>query len=112
MKDFISTYDLTEIDRAMEERTGKIKNKNMKEPTNEDLKEPDDFYDDDYYENQPDESCPKCGRSYDDIDFDFQSCSKCGWDAEKGKYKHEIKREPENIDFLNGDADILTDTWN
>ena len=70
-----------------------------------------DFYDDDFSELSPLENCPQCGRSYDDIDFDFQSCSKCGWDAEKGKYKHEIIRHPTGKDYLNGDADILTDSW-
>ena len=67
----------------------------------------------DYEDDNDDllESCPKCGRSYDHIDFDYQSCSKCGWDAERNRYKHEIKRSPSEIDFLNGDADILTDEW-
>lgn len=85
----------------------------MKEyPTNEDLGEPDDYYDDEYYENQPYEDCPKCGRSYDDIDFDFQSCSKCGWDAEKEIFDQEVCREPSDDDFMNGDADILSGHWN
>lgn len=65
-------------------------------------------FDDEYYENQPLESCPKCGRMYDDIDFDFQSCSKCGWDAEKNKYKPQIRREPDENDYMSGEADILT----
>ena len=42
----------------------------------------DDFYDDEYYENQPHEDCPKCGRHYDDIDFDYQICSHCKYNAE------------------------------
>jgi hypothetical protein len=70
----------------------------------------DDNYED-FYENQPLDSCPQCGRSYDDIDFDFQACSKCGWDADRGRYKHEIKRQPTEYDYLNGEADILTDEW-
>jgi predicted nucleic acid-binding Zn-ribbon protein len=74
---------------------------------------PEDYYDDDeYYENQPSNECPRCGRSYDDIDFDYQSCSKCGWDNEKGCYENEIVREPEDEDYLNGDADLLTGQWN
>jgi ribosomal protein L37E len=70
----------------------------------------DDMYDDDYYDNQPYESCPKCGRAYDHIDFDFQNCSKCGWDAEKEKWGE--SREPEQEDYEMGDADILTGRWN
>lgn len=69
----------------------------------------DDFYDDEYYENQPHEDCPKCGRHYDDIDFDYQSCSKCGWDAEKETFGE--SREPTDEDFMNGDADLLTGQW-
>lgn len=53
--------------------------------------------------------CPKCGRHYDDIDFDYQSCHKCGWDAEKETFEESI--EPTDEDFLNGDADILTGQW-
>lgn len=67
--------------------------------------------DDEYFENQPLESCPKCGRSYDDIDFDFQMCSKCGWDAERNIYSMESLREPEDHDFMNGEADFLTGHW-
>jgi len=73
--------------------------------------EVEEYYDDDYYENQPDESCPKCGRIYDGIDFDYQSCSKCGWDNEKNRFDNEIVREPSDDDFLNGDADLLTGEW-
>lgn len=71
--------------------------------------------DDDYYndlvENSPHESCPKCGRAYDDIDFDFQSCSKCGWDAESENYECGLITEPTEQDYLNGDADIMTGEW-
>lgn len=70
-----------------------------------------DFYDDDFSELQPLESCPQCGRTYDDIDFDFQSCSKCGWDAGEGQYKHDIKRQPTADDYMSGEADILTNEW-
>ncbi len=59
--------------------------------------------------NQPHEDCPKCGRYYDDIDFDYQSCSKCGWDAEKEIFGE--SREPTDEDFMNGDADLLTGQW-
>lgn len=40
-------------------------------------------YDDEWYENQPLEYCPNCGMEYDDIDFDYQICSRCGHDAEE-----------------------------
>jgi len=67
--------------------------------------------DDEYWENQPLENCPKCGRSYDHIDFDYQICSKCGWDAERNRYDNEIVRKPTEQDYMSGDADILTDDW-
>jgi predicted nucleic acid-binding Zn-ribbon protein len=70
----------------------------------------EDYYDEEYWENQPCESCPKCGRHYDDIDFDFQSCSKCGWDEENQKWDE--AREPTEADYECGDADILTGRWN
>jgi hypothetical protein len=33
--------------------------------------------------------CPKCGRDYDDADYDFQICHFCGWDADEEKYTSE-----------------------
>ena len=60
-------------------------------------------------ENQVYESCPKCGRFYDDIDYDFQSCSKCGWDNEKQAFGE--TREPDESDYEMGDADLLTGRW-
>jgi ribosomal protein L37AE/L43A len=68
-----------------------------------------EIYDEDYYENQPYEACPKCGREYNHIDFDFQCCSKCGWDAEKEEWGEAT--EPEQEDYEMGDADILTGRW-
>ena len=58
------------------------------------------------------ENCPQCGRTYDDIDFDYQSCSKCGWDVDKNMFNEKICREPNEDDYMNGDADILTGHWN
>ena len=72
------------------------------------------LHEDDYDEGDPDcnyEYCPKCGRLYDCIDFDYQSCSKCGWDADIERYNSKIKIEPTEDDYLNGDADILTGRW-
>ncbi len=66
-------------------------------------------YDEEYMEGQPYESCPKCGRSYDDIDFDFQSCSKCGWDNESESYGE--TREPEDENYIMGEADLMTGRW-
>ncbi len=66
---------------------------------------------DEYDEGQLDESCPHCGRMYDHIDFDYQMCSKCGWDAEKGHFAKGAVRKPNDYDYLNGDADILTGEW-
>jgi len=68
----------------------------------------DDFYED-YSENEPNESCEKCSRYYNHIDYDYQCCSKCGWDAEQKKYGK--KSEPTEDDYLSGDADILTGCW-
>ena len=57
------------------------------------------------------ESCPKCGKYYDEIDFDFQACSKCGWDSNLNKYSSDIIEVPTEKDYMNGDADILTGEW-
>ena len=65
----------------------------------------EDYYDDEeYLENQPYEDCPKCGRSYDHIGFDFQYCKVCGWDAENEKWDKPI--EPTNADIECGEADF------
>ncbi len=76
--------------------------------TKEEMEE--DYFDDEYYEGEPNQDCEKCGRSYNDIDFDFQFCSKCGWDADKKKWGEKI--EPTDDDFMAGEADILTGQWN
>lgn len=66
----------------------------------------DDFDDEDMgYQD-----CPACGRSYDEIDYEYQCCSKCGWDADN-KMPTGNSRRPSNIDYMNGDADILTGEW-
>ena len=69
----------------------------------------EEYYDDDFYENTPLEQCPKCGRTYDDIGFDYQYCEACGWDAGNNKWDEPI--EPTQEDYDNGDADILTGRW-
>lgn len=66
---------------------------------------------DDYLENEPYEICPNCYRSYDHIDYDFQSCTKCGWDAKEERHNPKLMRKPDEHDYLNGDADILTGEW-
>lgn len=71
--------------------------------------ETDELYGDDFYENQPFENCPQCGRWYDDIGFDYQFCRACGWDAVNEKWEKPI--EPTQSDFECGDADILTGRW-
>lgn len=68
----------------------------------------EDFYcDDDEIANN---DCPKCGRHYDDVDYQYQSCSKCGWDEENQRWGQTV--EPTDMDYENGDADILTGRWN
>lgn len=69
----------------------------------------EEYYDEEYWEEQPCESCPKCGRDYNHIDYDYQSCSKCGWDDENKKWEKPM--EPTDDDYLSGDADILTGRW-
>jgi len=53
--------------------------------TNDELPEPD--FEKEYMENYegPLENCPSCGREYDDIDFDYQICSRCKFDSEQFK---------------------------
>ena len=53
--------------------------------------------------------CPKCGRHYDDISYEYQNCYKCGWDAENEKYGKAT--EPQQRDYQDGEADILTGRW-
>jgi predicted RNA-binding Zn-ribbon protein involved in translation (DUF1610 family) len=38
------------------------------------------------YDEEELSACPKCGRDYDDADFDFQICHYCRWDAIKKIY--------------------------
>lgn len=66
-----------------------------------------DYCDDD----EPLQCCPKCDRWYDDIDSDFQTCSKCGWDANENRYEKSARREPNEDDYMSGEADILTGFW-
>ena len=37
-------------------------------------------------ENTSYSSCPKCGRDYDDADYDFQICHYCKWSVSDKKY--------------------------
>jgi len=55
------------------------------------------------------ETCPKCGRDYDEIGREYQYCKACGWDAEKQRWDKAI--EPTNADYMAGEADILTGRW-
>ena len=73
------------------------------------MKTPEQDWDREWEDIQPCEMCPKCGRQYDEIDFDYQICSKCGWDAVEEEWTK--PKEPSEEDFLNGDADILTGDW-
>lgn len=65
-----------------------------------------DFYDD---EDPTCESCPKCLRQFDEVDYDYQTCSKCGWDIENKVWTK--PRKPTDADFLAGEADVLTGRW-
>jgi ribosomal protein L37E len=62
-------------------------------------------------ESEGHQDCPSCGREYDEIDIDYQICSKCGWDAElKTRYNpSEISFEGTDEDF-DDDQDFDIDT--
>ncbi len=92
------TYNLGGILMAVCSRCDYLENQEREENWDDDQDDEIGFSD-----------CPKCGRSYDEIDNEYQSCSKCGWDAENEKWGE--AREPEDSDYLNGDADILTGRW-
>lgn len=62
------------------------------------------YYDEEYWEGEPNQECEKCGRSYDDIGYDYQYCKACGWDADNKKYDKPI--EPTNADIEMGEADF------
>jgi hypothetical protein len=69
-------------------------------------------FDEEYYEDDEEASycdCPKCGRSYDEIGYEYQCCRACGWDVEKNKYHKPLK--PTKADYMSGEADILTGRW-
>lgn len=63
----------------------------------------------DYEEEVAYRDCPKCSRNYNEVDYEYQCCSKCGWDAEKEDWTKAI--EPQESDYMSGDADILTGRW-
>jgi hypothetical protein len=50
--------------------------------TNDELPDPD--FEQEYLDGYegPLENCPNCGKEYDDIDFDYQICSRCHYNAE------------------------------
>lgn len=89
----------------------KIVDEYEKEEYEENMRLAEQALEEPYEYDEEDEAhdCPKCGRTYDDIDYDYQSCSKCGWDEDKKKWGE--KREPTEADYLCGDADILTGRW-
>ena len=64
----------------------------------------EDYYDEEYWEGEPNQECEKCGRTYDDIGYDYQYCKACGWDADKKKW--DKPTEPTNADIEMGDADF------
>ena len=48
------------------------------------LNEELDFdYGDEVYGSCDYEYCPRCGNFFDDADYDFQICSKCGWSQDE-----------------------------
>ena len=73
------------------------------EPTDKEM------YPDEYFEMQPNESCVKCGRGYDEIDFDYQTCSRCGWDSENKQWTK--PRQPSDRDYLNGEVNVSIGEW-
>jgi len=73
------------------------------------MNEPEDYYDEFDDESVLLDTCPKCGRWYDEIGKEYQYCRACGWDAEENKYGKPIK--PTRSDYEMGEADILTGRW-
>lgn len=69
----------------------------------------EDLYED--YEENTLESCPRCDLTFDEIDFEFQACSKCGYDCEKGSVDHSSIRNPTSADIDYGDYDLLNGRW-
>lgn len=53
--------------------------------------------------------CPKCGRTYDDADFDFSICHHCGWDANERKYKPGNRTR--SIERYGIDPSVKLDDW-
>lgn len=47
------------------------------------------LYSDDEDDNGMFHFCPNCDREYDEIDYDFQICSRCHFDAEKSEFVDE-----------------------
>ncbi len=92
--------------------SGEVYRQLINKNSNSAMKTPERDYDREWEEMQPHELCPRCGRDYNDIDIDYQSCSKCGWDDEKEKFNSKLIIKPTEDDYLNGDADILTGRWN
>lgn len=43
----------------------------------------DDYEDDD---SNLSNTCPKCNRDYDEIDYEYQICHYCKWDSENEKW--------------------------
>lgn len=70
-------------------------------------------YSESLLEQDPDsciyDDCPKCGRTYNEIDRGYQICSKCGWDT--GANNYGAASEPSEADYMMGEADILTGRW-
>ncbi|HLN56105.1 MAG TPA: hypothetical protein VK207_08935 [Bacteroidales bacterium] len=57
------------------------------------LEEMEEDYFDDYEgcESKMFDTCPKCYRPYDEIDYEFQLCHFCGWDSENEEWTHKTR---------------------
>jgi predicted nucleic acid-binding Zn-ribbon protein len=48
------------------------------------------------------EDCPKCGVPYDDIDMEYQICSRCGFNADTGKFRGDTDDEDAEDEYPEG----------
>jgi hypothetical protein len=88
----------------MEETKINHENKGLDAPLVNGCASDEDYYDEEYWEGEPNQECEKCGRTYDDIGYDYQYCKACGWDAHNKKWDKPI--EPTNADIEMGEADF------
>lgn len=57
-------------------------------------------------------TCPACNNEYNDIDIDYQICSRCGFDATEQKFRPGNRRTRLTPNSRYGiDPDVKLDDW-